>query len=431
MNLIVLALLIANPPTPADNWPGFRGDGTGKTQAANLPLQWSPDRGIAWKTKLTGYGQSSPVIWKNRIFVTSIEGPDMEVSLITAVDLENGKQLWQEKIKSSQTGKNNNYMSRAAPTPVVDGNGVYVFWGSGDLRKYSHEGKVMWQRSLTKEYGNFDAKFGIGSSLAQTDKAVIVLVECDGPSYLLAVDKATGKNLWKTPRQEKASWTSPVATRFQDKELVLVNSQGTITCYDADSGKEVFTIDGMVGNSIPSVCLAGSMFVAGASSGPGPSDPKAIAQSNCLVLLIDKKDTIGYRVVWQPSKVESSMSTPLIYRGQVYYVNKVGLLTCLNLKTGEEYYSHRLEGACWASAIASGNHIYFFGKSGATSVIKAGPKFEQVAQNQLWKATGKNPGAGGNPFANMDPLVYGVAAVDGTLVFRTGTELYCVRKEAK
>lgn len=332
-------------------------------------------------------------------------------------------------------------MSRAAGTPVVDGTGVYFLFGSGNLIKLSHAGETVWQRDLVKDYGKIDNRHGAGSSLAQTGNAVVVLMDQLANSYLLAVDKKTGKNTWKVNRDTKASWSTPLITEYGGKELVVVSSAGTVIIYDAADGSELWKMTGLAGNNIPSATADGEFIVLGGSESRFTPDASAVAKANGCIKMGMKDSAITFEFLWQPRKVKTSTSSPLVYEGHVYSVNKVGLLTCLDLKSGKEVATQRLEGdGTWASAIANQKHIYFFGKNGITTVIKAGPKLEIVAQNVLWTAESKpektpakqekgNEGAGS--YDDLDPLVYGVAAVQGRLVFRTGTQLICVIESKK
>ncbi|MCA9015711.1 MAG: PQQ-binding-like beta-propeller repeat protein, partial [Planctomycetaceae bacterium] len=164
----------------ADSWTGFRGTGSNISRAVNLPVKWSPDEGIRWKQTVPGYGQSSPVIWKNQVFVTSIEGPQQETCLLHAYNLADGQLDWSKRFKASQTKKTSGMVSRAAPTPVVDEHGIYAFYESGDIVAFTHSGSPLWHRSLVKDYGAFVSNHGIGNSLAQTADQIIVLTAHEG-----------------------------------------------------------------------------------------------------------------------------------------------------------------------------------------------------------------------------------------------------------
>ncbi|QEL15107.1 outer membrane protein assembly factor BamB family protein [Limnoglobus roseus] len=458
MNLILLSVLLAADPTPVQVWPGFRGDGTSTSTAKNLPLTWSPTENLAWRTPLPGYGQSSPVVWEDLVFVTAIDGAEKEKLLVVAVDAKTGKAAWTKEFAATQKGKNNPMMSRAAPTPVVDADAVYAFFESGDVVALSHAGEVRWERSLSKEYGAFKNNHGVGSSPAQTDKAVVVLIDDLGPSYLVALDKATGKNVWKADRPSRVSWTSPVVTKIDGKPAVLVSSSGSLTAYDATTGKELVSLSDLVGNTIPSPAVVGDLVVLGAGENRTEPDLAASAKSNCCLRLVVKGDKTSFEPVWDGKKAISHHASPLVHKGHAYFVTKTGLVHCVDLKTGAEHYAERLDNPCWATPVGAGDHVFFFGKDGVTTVLLAGSEFEKVASNRFWSAAdfgkrqdeakekaastlpkppeGKGPG-GGPPlpkaeleatrYSAVGDVVYGVAAVDGTFFVRTGTELICVR----
>ena len=458
MSLLLLSLILGADADPTQMWPGFRGDGSSTSTAKNLPLTWSPTENLSWRTPLPGYGQSSPVVWGGRAFVTAVDGDQKEKLFVVAVDVKSGKAVWKKEFAASQTGKNNPMMSRAAPTPVVDAERVYAFFESGDVMALTHAGDLKWERSLSKDYGAFKNNHGVGSSPAQTDKAIVILIDDLGVSYLVALDKATGKNLWKVERTSRSSWTSPVITKIDGKSAVLISSSGTLDAYDAATGKLLATLGGFVGNNIPSPAVVGDLVVLGAGENRMKPDAAASAKSNCCVRLTIKNDAISFEPVWNGKKAISQHASPLVHNGRAYFVTKSGLVHCIDMKSGEELYAERVDNPCWATPVGAGEHIYFFGKDGVTTVIKSGPDFEKVATNRLWSATdfatrrdeakkraadtlpkppeGKGPGAGAPlPKEELDAarysavgdVVYGVAAVEGLFVIRTGTELHCVR----
>lgn len=379
--LCFLAFLIG--ASPAENWAGFRGDGS-SVVAGKLPLAWSPVKNIAWKTNLPGYGQSSPVVWQDNVFITAIDGKEKEKCILMAFSASKGAMLWKREFEASQKGKNNPMMSRAAPTPVVDEKAVYASFESGDVICCSHSGSEMWKRSISTETVEFKNNHGIGSSLAQTRNSVIFLLDHAGPSFLLAMDKATGKNLWKTPRESKTSWTSPLACEINGREVVLVSSSGSFGMYDAKDGALLASVDGLVGNNIPSPTFQQGMIFIGSGENRMNPDPKASAKSNCMLKVsqIDGKTSIEKN--WEASKAISHHASPLVYEGVVYFVTKNGLVHGLEMTTGNELFVERLESQCWATPIAGDGRVYFFGKDGVTTVIKSGQKFEKLATNSIW-----------------------------------------------
>jgi outer membrane protein assembly factor BamB len=455
LTCVILTILAAAAPT-ADTWPGFRGDGSSRTDARNLPVHWSPTEGIAWRVTTPGYGQSSPIVWKGHVYLTAVEGKEKETLHVLCYSATVGKKVWQKTFPASQTGKNNPMMSRAAPTPIADADGIYVFFESGDLIALTHTGEVRWQRSLSKEFGELKNNHGLAASPAQTNRAVLVLVDHQGPSYLLAVDKTDGKDLWKADRPLRFSWTSPVVAAADDRPVVVVSSGGAVTAYEATTGNLLWELDGLTGNTIPSATVFGDRVVIGATENPRKPDLEATARSNCCLKLSDGGR--NYEVVWQGRRVGSGTASPLAHAGHVYLVDKAGVVHCLDLNSGELRYSERLPDQVWATPVGAGEHVYFFGKDGVATVIKAGPDFDVVATNRLWTVAefqarkeaakkaasatlpappeGRGPG-GGPPlpkdesdairYSAVGDVVYGVAAVDGAFFVRTGTELICIR----
>jgi outer membrane protein assembly factor BamB len=448
--MMLLCGLLSADPAAVDTWPAFRGDGTSHTAARNLPLRWSGTENLAWRIGLPGYGQSSPIVWKDRVFVTAAEGPEKEKCIVLAADLKSGKTLWRKDFEASQKCAVDPSMSRAAPTPVADAEGIYVFFESGDLVGLTHDGRVRWQRSLVKDFGEIKTFHGLGGSLAQTDAAIFVLVEQWGqPSYLLAVEKKSGRELWKVERAQALSWTTPVIVPLDGKPVVLVSSNSSLACYDAATGRELWTHKGLVGNLIPSPVVADGMVLVGAGEGGPGMDLRAVARSNCCLRLTNKEGKPGCELVWQGKKAVLYYASPIVHRGFVYQVTRVGILYCLDAATGEEKYVQRLNNICWATPVAAGEHLYFFGKDGKTTVIEAGPQYRVVTINRLWsdeEHAARRTAAEKAPESQLPPLpeqgkaelevmlkeivgdiVYGVAVVDGTFLIRTGTELYCVR----
>jgi outer membrane protein assembly factor BamB len=442
----------ANPTT--DNWTGFRNDGTSVHSATAMPTEWSPSKNIAWLVETPGYGQSSPVVWGETVFITSIEGEQKEQQHITAVALKDGKKLWTKTYPATQKGKNSPVHSRAAGTPVVDANGIYAIFDSGDVIALSHAGQELWQRSFSKELGELKNNHGLGSSLAQTDKAVIVLLDHQGKGTLTTINKTTGKDEWAVERKPRSSWTSPVIVNTESGPVVVVSSTGSVAGYDAATGKQRFEYTEVVGNGIPSATPTENGVLIAAGENRMKPDAVATAKSNCCLLFTDS--TPGYEVAWTTKRFAAGTASPIVYQGLAYFVDKSGLVVCLDSKTGEEYYRERLDEQQWATPIAAGNAVYFFGKDGTTTVLKTGKEYEKLASNRLWSAedfamrkaeaakkltppptnNGGQQRPGGAPSGNevqsammsaSGDVVYGVAAVGQAFLIRTGTELICVR----
>ncbi|MGE3808643.1 MAG: PQQ-binding-like beta-propeller repeat protein [Gemmataceae bacterium] len=434
LTTVVLGIGVAADPVASNTWPGFRGDGTGLSAARQLPVRWSPAE-IAWKANLPGYGQSSPVVWKDQVFVTAVEGEQRDKGYLAALDAKTGKEKWRHTFEPTLKAKWGSFISRASGTPLVDASAVYAFFEGGNLLALSHEGKLLWERSLVKDFGEFQNGHGLGTSPAQTENAVIVLVDHRGPSYLLAVDKKNGKTLWKTERPARSSWTSPVVARRDGKDLVIVSSNGSVAAYDAATGKLLWEHEGLAGNTLPSACVVGERVLFGAGLNERmPVKPEVANRSNGCLKLTSAEGKPAFEVLWTGKKGIASYASPLAHRGRAYFVNEVGVVHCYDLDTGKLHFAERIDGQCWASPIAVGDHVYFFGKNGTTTVLKAADSFSKVAANELWKAEAqpeaeepKDKEQGGR-YTKLDPVVYGAAAIDGAIFVRTGTNLYRIGK---
>lgn len=394
-------LLALNLFLSGADWPSFRGDGASRSTSANLPTTWSEKENIAWSIDLPGYGQSSPIVWKQSVYITSSEGEMKDKLILSSFDLKSGKLNWRADFPATQKVKESDMVSRSAPTPAVDADRVYAFYESGDLIAVDHAGKEVWKRSFTGEYGAFAGNHGIGSSIAQSKDAVFVLVDHEGPSYLLAVDKKTGKNVWKSDRTSRVSWSSPAVVDWKGRPLVIVSSSGLIDAYDAATGERLWWLEGLKGNTVPSPSPAGDLVVFGSSD----------ISSNLAIRLGGSGDISTSNVVWKATKATSSFGSPLVYDDNVYFVNRAGVCFCVSLADGTVKWDERI-GSCWTSPIGAEGRVYFFTKDGKTIVSKAGDKFEKLAENSL----------------PTDDRVYGVAAVDGAFILRTGRKLIAIGK---
>lgn len=421
--VIVLTFQVALPSAFAGkNWPSFQNGGNTSIDAKNLPTKWSPETGIAWNIDLIGYGQSAPVIWKDRIFVSSIEGVEKETCIAAAYQLSDGKLVWEKKFPASVTKKNSQMVSRAAPTPIVDANGVYLFYESGDLIALSHSGDLKWEKAIFDNGDNaFQNGHGFGSSPTQTDDHVILLVDHKGPSYLAAFNKSDGKIAWKTKRESRTSWTSPQVAKVGESSQIVVSSNGTVDGYDSKTGELLWTHKDLTGNTIPSVTIQGDhVFVGAAEPRGGKGADKAVV-SNCCLKITPNSDS-NYELKWSAKKAVCSMASPMFHKNHVYYINRLGVLRCVDATTGEQKYEVRMGESCWAQPIGVEDRLYFFGKNGMTKVVKAGPEFEVIAENRLWK---KKSDSSEKPdySKSMDPIVYSAIAVDGAFVVRLGTKM--------
>ena len=385
------------PLAGARRWPGFRGPAFGHSQARDLPLTWSDGENIAWRHPVGGYGQSSPVVWDGLVFVTAIDGPWRETQIVEAVDAETGVLRWRHTLASSQPVEVSNIVAKGAPTPRVDAERVYYLFESGDIGALSHDGEPIWSRSLKADYGGIEG-YGLGSSLAGNDGTLFVLAAHDGPSYLLAVDAATGETRWKADRPATSSWTTPIVVPSGGGELVVVSIDGSVEAYDAETGERVWWIDGLSGNRLSSPVLVDQRIVV----------PSADSRSN-LALPIEHGGRLPDELVlWRGRSATASMSSPVVTGEAIYFINSRGVIRCLELGSGRSRWATRLASAAWATPIVNGDRVYVFGTDGVASVFAADAAEPlELARNSL----------------TVSERVYGTAAVDGGLLVRTGREL--------
>ena len=385
------------PLAGARRWPGFRGAAFGHSQARDLPLVWSDDENLAWRHAVGGYGQSSPVVWDGLVFVTAIDGPERETQIVEAVDAETGALRWRHTLASSQPVEVTNFVAKGAPTPRVDAERVYYLFESGDFGALGHDGEPIWSRSLKADYGEIEG-YGLGGSLAGNDEALFVLAAHDGPSYLLAVDPATGETRWKADRLAASAWTTPIIVPWEDGELVVVSIDGTVEAYDAGTGERVWWIDGLSGNRLPSPILAGERIVVASSD----------SRSNLALPVGHRGRLPEEQVLWRGRSATASMSSPVVTGEAIYFINSRGVIRCLELDSGRSRWATRLASAAWATPIVNGDRVYVFGTDGVASVFAADAAEPiELASNSL----------------TVSERVYGAAAVDGGLLVRTGREL--------
>ncbi|WP_339743270.1 PQQ-binding-like beta-propeller repeat protein [uncultured Rubinisphaera sp.] len=383
---------------------------------------WSQPPKTTWKIQLDGYGQSSPVTWDDQVFITSVEGDNKENCLITAYALKDGKKLWQQSLVNPSPVEATSYVSKAAPTPVIDRNQIVTFFEGGLLASYSLDGKLQWQKNLVEENGPIDARHGLSSSLEQNAANVFAWVERQTDPYVLCLNKQSGEVVWKVAGLGVTSWASPRILTTEGGDQLLLSGIGKIVALDPETGSQFWEFTEISGNSTPTPFpLADGRFLMGATTGQGDGNEGRAAESNGVIAISKSTDgTWSANYVWKAKKATSSFGTPVANQEMTFFVNKTGIVFGLDLNSGEERLAERTSGSVWATPLLTENHLLLFGKSGTLDVFRLGEKPELVQTVELFtkEADATNPFAG--------PTLYAAIVVQDKILIRTGTELICL-----
>jgi len=387
---LLIALTALSAQAPAEDWPGWRGpDGLGVSRETGLPWRWSATENIAWKTPVPGQGTSSPAIAGDRVHLTS-QGEDTGLRVL-AFDRASGRLLWDREIAKG-TGKAHQLHNMATPTPAADAAHVWALFGTGDLACLDREGNIVWQRNLQKDHGAYNILWGMGTSPMLHHGRLFIACMHQGPSYLLAVDAKTGKDLWKADRNLGAkdespdSYSSPVFLRDKGRTQVVLAGADHVTAHDAQTGEQLWISGGL---AVPH--KAGRTI-----SGPAAGDGVVVAvasgfQNRGWLLAVrggGRGDVTASHRQWEARRNAPDCPTPVVYQDMVFLIRDDGIASCLDLKTGQAHWSERLFAAnVKVSPVAGDGRVYFMSGTGETKVLRAGAKFEVLAENPLGEET--------------------------------------------
>jgi outer membrane protein assembly factor BamB len=368
--LITLALAAT---ARADNWPGWRGpDNRGVSAEKNLPLNWSATTNVRWKVPLSGAGVSAPVVWQDHIFLTASDGRLNDRLHIFCYHRSDGRQLWHTKLFGSAPTDLYPPGGMAVPTPATDGKLLYVLFGTGDLVALDFAGKPAWIRSLAEEYGPFRNRWGMGTSPILVGDTLYVQVDHWSQSYLLAVDAKSGANRWKTDRPASVNWTSPLAVKVKDRLEIVTFGTNFARGYDAAKGTELWRVDGMHFQCIPSPVVMGNVVF-------------ACSGENTMAIKLDgsRGDLTKTHVLWKNKKASAFVPSPLLYKDLIFLPGDRSFVTCYDAKTGAQVWKERLGDQFHASPVGAADRVYFATKEGSVKVVRASKEFELLADNPM------------------------------------------------
>ncbi|MEM6672053.1 MAG: PQQ-binding-like beta-propeller repeat protein [Planctomycetota bacterium] len=419
--------------TAVEAWTAFQNGGRPPAEsAAKAPLEWSPEEGVLWTAELDGYGQSTPLVWGPHVYVTLCAGDMKDRYHVRALRIADGEAVWNYELDNSSPQKNSVMVSRAAPTPVVDARGLIAFFEGGNVVALDHEGKERWKRDLVEDFGDVEARHGLAASLEQDESSVYVWVERSENPYVLALSKESGETLWRADGVGGTSWASPRLVPVADGAHLVLSGSGRIVGLDPATGARLWELEDVANNtSSTPVPLGDDRFLIGASEGRG-EQPSAAKKSNGVVRIAAAEDgTWTADFVWRARRAMSSFGSPVASGGNAYFVNRSGVVFCVDLETGEPHYSERSAESIWATPIAIGDRVYLFGKEGTTTVLRSGDAFEVLAENPLWVEDEPEPAPEGEEEGESrsrfgGPVLYAGAVAGDRLVLRRGDSVYCV-----
>ena len=386
-----------------NDWPQWRGPrADGVADGHKLPLTWDTKRNVVWSAALPGWGNSSPVVHGNRVFVTTHVKEPVKSLLTICLDRETGKELWRHDFGFGVNQRTHEKSTLAVNTPAVTSDALYVAFGNADIARYTHDGKLVWVKRYMEQFGDPKMAWGYAvSPLVLGDSVLFPWNHHKGPSFLIGLDFQSGQIAWRKDRPIGTAHATPLLVEHNGQRDLLVPGQNRLTCLDPET-RNIRWIYG---------------------EGEGPYNGEIISSpvyDNGLVYLQLWRDTsiraIRLRgqgkepeTVWvskKPGPVESSI---LVYRGLVYALMDNGVLVCLDGTTGEEVYRERLGRAGNSSPVACDGKVYVSDTDGKTHVVQAGKTFKVLAVNPLGERISASPAISGN-----------------RMIYRTDSRVFCL-----
>lgn len=435
MHIIYFALLLLVPAWfAADNdWYQWRGPNNDGMARGDVPTEWSDTKNVAWRATIPGRGFSSPIIWGDKIFLTTAapaggasaapaapqpdgqrRGPGGGAGagqehkfIVMCLNRNTGKVIWERVAKTAtpHEGYHHQYGSFASNTPVTDGKHLYAFFGSRGLYKYDLDGKLIWEKQFPPM--RMRNGFGEGVPTVLDGDTLYLKFDQEQDSFMLALDKNSGKELWRVTRDEISSWSPPLVVTHNGRKQVVVSASKKVRSYDSVTGKLIWEVAGLGTNVIPSPVTAGGVVYVMS----GHREPNLLA-----IKLGREGDLTGTdAILWTNNRGNSYTAAPVLHDNKLYFITDTGMLSCFNATTGAPYYHQQRLPKPYnfkASPVGVNGKLYLSTENGDVVVVKMGEKYEALATNTL-----------------TDQVFIATPAVaGGSLYLRGQNTLFCIRQ---
>ncbi|TKJ36455.1 MAG: serine/threonine protein kinase [Planctomycetes bacterium B3_Pla] len=429
--VILIASLLAPNAFAEANWPQFRGPSAGVAEDSILPDTWSTTENVAWTVDIPGRGWSSPIVWGNRVFVTSAIGADdsetpkkglyfggnrdkpsdkTHLWMVYCIDFNNGKILW-ERLAHQAVPKHSLHIKNtyASETPVTDGERVYAYFGNIGLFCYDMDGKELW----SKQFGSFKTRYNWGTAASPVlyKDWLFIVNDNDEQSFAVALGKITANQMWRVDRDEKSNWATPYIWENQKRTELITCGTGKIRSYDLN-GKLLWELGGMSNIAIPTpFAKHGLLYISSGYIGDKKRPIFAIRPGAQGDITLNEDQSSNEYIAWSHKQGGPYNPSPIGYGDYLYVLYDRGMVSCYNARTGSEIYSKQQIAddakAFTSSPWANNGRIFCLSEDGDTFVIQAGPEFKLLGRNKLDEMCMATP-----------------AALRGSLIIRTMSKLY-------